>query len=98
MLNTDRISKEVYKTLENLKAMNKISGVFGEVDYLVENGYIDEYDSINIVNDYYAYFQGCVNNINTLKQNIDFGRMPTTDNEIVIALCDTPFLYISKNL
>lgn len=53
MLNTDRISKEVYKTLENLKAMNKISGVFGEVDYLVENGYIDEYDSINIVNDYY---------------------------------------------
>lgn len=53
MLNIGKISEEVHKTLESLKAMNKISGVFGEVDYLVENGYIDEYDSINIVNDYY---------------------------------------------
>lgn len=60
------------------------------VDYIIEDDILLDIQ-INIVSDYYAYFYGCVNNINTLKQNIDFGRMPTTDNEIVIALCDEDY-------
>ena len=68
---------------------SKIKNI-NNVDYLIKDDILLDMQ-IEIVSDNYSYFYGCVNNINTLKQNIDFGRMPTGDNEIVIALCDEEY-------
>jgi len=61
------------------------------VDYIIENDILLDIQIDIVANDYSSSFIGGVNNINTLKQNIEFGRMPTNNNEIVIALCNEDY-------
>ena len=65
------------------------------VDYIIEDDiFLDM--KIGIENDWYFY--GKVNNINTLKENIEIGRMPIDEYEIVVALYDDEYEYIKKYL
>lgn len=56
LLSKNIIDEETKRQIDHLKDMNQLSGIFGEVDYVVSLGIIDEVTSINLVNDYYTMY------------------------------------------
>lgn len=63
------------------------------VDYIIEDDILLDIQ-IELGNNY-LYFMGNVNNINTFSRNVDFGRMPESEYEIIIALCEDDYEYFS---
>ena len=78
---------------DDFSNINKISNV----DYIIENDIVlDEFLWFDSLDDEGFYLNGVLRNINNFSGNLDYGRMPEDDNEVVILANRHDYMFFDR--